>query len=374
MARKRTRVYVPQIDRVFDSVGAAAKFLDIDSSNINKVLKGKRLQAGGFNFINAESTNGRKPNIAGLRTKADRFIESLTSRQMLMQNKSLSTSGLASHPDFIDIKPNFKARRELRKNLKVLNNRMEDLRNKGLYNLAGKIVEETEQQIKSWNGEYADYYNIRSGDKLSTREVEKRLKSINVTLSNNALNELDLEQDAKRLGKVFLSERYVRKYSYIFPYVFKLFEKKFPDLDSEQVVKITNDLMELAEDQKISGEDIIKQLENVMELYASKKFIYNSYGVSPEDLRKLDRNSLNNLISLEKIMNRINEKDGIDQVLKFYIGEYTKNGFNSDIQLDNEINQLLNSYANIYKIDLNEIEDELSLSEEVLQTIEGWKY
>lgn len=374
MARKSTRVYVPQIDRVFNSVGAAAKFLDIDSSNINKVLKGKRKQVGGFNFINAESTNGRKPNIAGLRTKADRFIASMSKRQISTQYKSIEKSGLSSHPDFIDILPNFKARRDLRKNIKVLNNRMKGLRDKGLYYIAGDIVEETEQQIKDWDGEYSDYYNVRSGDKLPTREVEKRLKSIKVTLEDNSLDEKKLEQIAKRLGTVFLSERYVKKYSEIFPYVFRLFKQQYPDLDSDQILIITNDLMELSEDNKISGEEIIEQLEKIIDLYASKRFIYEAYGVGPKDLRKLDRNSLNNLISLEKLMNRINDKNSIDQILKFYIGEYAKIGFNSDAQLDNEINQLLNSYANIYKVDLNEIEEDLSLSEEVLQTIEGWKY
>lgn len=373
MARKSTRVYVPQIDRTFNSVSEAAKHLAIDSSNINKVLKGKRSQVGGFNFINAESTNGRKPNIAGLRTKADRFIESMSKRQISSQYKSLEKSGLSSHPDFIDVKPNFKARRDLRKNLKVLNNKMEDLRNKHLYYLAGDIVEETEQQIKNWDGEYSDYYNVRSGDKLSTREVEKRLKSINVTLEDDSLDEQKLEQVAKRLGKVFLSDRYVKKYSEIFPTVYRLFKANYPDLDSEQIVKITNDLMELSEDNKISGEEIIEQLKKVMDVYASKKFIYNAYGASPEDLRKLPRHQLNNLIMLEKIMNDGKSESDINFVLQYYIGKVSHNGGLIDEE-NREITTILDYYIEKHGLDYGELNDSISLSEEVLQTIEGWKY
>ena len=373
MARKSTRVYVPQIDKVFDSVSSAAKFLDLDSSNINKVLKGKRSQVGGFNFISADSTNGRKPNIAGLRSKADRFIENLSKRQMALQNKSLNTSGLASHPDFIDINPNFKARRDLRKNLKMLNNRIKDLRGKGLYNIAGEIIEEIEQQIKSWDGKYSDYYNVRSGDKLTSNDVEKRLKSVKVKLNNKTLNENYLSQTAKNLGKVFLSEQYVLNNSDIFPHVFRLLNKKFPDLDSDQIVQITNDLMELRAQNKITGEEIIQQLENIMEVYASRKFIYNAYGVAPEDLKKLDRDTLNNIIILEKIMNEGYSQDELNLYLGWLMDVIKKSGGLREEDND-ALSEIVAIYINKHGLELKELEDKTSLSEEVLQTIEGWKY
>ena len=373
MARKSTRVYVPQIDRVFDNVASAARFLDLDASNINKVLKGKRSQVGGFNFINADSTNGRKPNIAGLRTKADRFIENLSKRQMALQNKSLNTSGLASHPEFIDIKPDFKARRDLRQNLKLINSRIEDLRSKGLYFLSGDNVDEIREQIKSWDKEYSDYYNPRSSDKLPSDVVRLRLASITKRVKDRALNEDFLEDRAKTLGKIFLSETYVKKNSEIFPHVFSLLNKKFPYLDSEQVLVITNDLMELEEENKITGEEIIQQVNNLMDYYSSVRVIYEGFGVSPEELKKLDREDRNDLILLEKMMNQPNSPKNIQETLQTFIDLYKQVDFQSNPDMRNLVRRTISTIAEVNNYDLDALNEEFSLSQEVLQTIEGWR-
>lgn len=46
----RGAVYVPETGQTFPSVSAAARALGVDSSNISKVMRGKRKTAGGYHF------------------------------------------------------------------------------------------------------------------------------------------------------------------------------------------------------------------------------------------------------------------------------------------------------------------------------------
>lgn len=68
--RKKTFVYVPQVDKIYNSIADAARALQVDAGNISKVLKGKRKTAGGFNFISATGKGGGKKRKSTLQRQA----------------------------------------------------------------------------------------------------------------------------------------------------------------------------------------------------------------------------------------------------------------------------------------------------------------
>lgn len=74
MAKNSKRVYVPQVDKIFSSVAAAAKELHVNAANLYKTLTGARRSAGGFSLIDASAyKKGGKvitPNRRSLRNKA----------------------------------------------------------------------------------------------------------------------------------------------------------------------------------------------------------------------------------------------------------------------------------------------------------------
>lgn len=78
MAKKQTkRVYIPQVDKIFDSISAAARAIGVNAANLSKVISGKRKSVGGYNAISAEQyqRGGKtiKPNRLSLRRKAEKL-------------------------------------------------------------------------------------------------------------------------------------------------------------------------------------------------------------------------------------------------------------------------------------------------------------
>lgn len=72
--RGAKKIYVAELDRIFDSSAAAAKELNIDAANISKVLSGKRHTAGGYHFLPALTKTGRKKSKSSLQRQASKFI------------------------------------------------------------------------------------------------------------------------------------------------------------------------------------------------------------------------------------------------------------------------------------------------------------
>ena len=60
MKKRKNYIYVPQVDKIYNSIAEAAKDLKVDAGNISKVLKGKRKSAGGFSFLSATGKGGGK--------------------------------------------------------------------------------------------------------------------------------------------------------------------------------------------------------------------------------------------------------------------------------------------------------------------------
>ena len=68
------RIYIPEVDKIYNSFAAAAADLGVNASNLGKVLAGKRKSAGGYTVIDA-SADTRKgktitPNRRSLRNRA----------------------------------------------------------------------------------------------------------------------------------------------------------------------------------------------------------------------------------------------------------------------------------------------------------------
>ena len=76
MAKKQSkRVYIPQVDKIFDSISAAARAIGVNAANLSKGISGKRKSVGGYNALSAEPyMRGCKlitPNRKSLRRKAE---------------------------------------------------------------------------------------------------------------------------------------------------------------------------------------------------------------------------------------------------------------------------------------------------------------
>lgn len=379
-ARVTRRVYVPQVDKIYNSVADAAKELNLDASNIGKVLRGKRTNAGGFNFLDAGMSNERKANIAGLRTRADKLIAALTPRQIANQRKALETASV----DYIDAVPNFKARRELRKNLKSINTKIANIRNytspqygtHDLWNLLGNEREEIEAQIADWDGNYNDYYNVSSADKLPTETVVMRLAAIKNRLNHKQLDPDYIMGNAITLGKSFNSTLEVLENANVFPTIYRMFALAYPDIDSDQIVQITKDLMDLKKSNQISGDDLISQIKKTMAYQDSKLVLFSVYDVDVEGFKQLPKNEKNSLIKLVKMREQLTDGEGavaIDNLLQFYTNEYATNGYTSDSELQAEMDRMIKSYGKIYGADLTAIDDDLNLLNEVYNILENWR-
>lgn len=70
----RRKIYVPQTDVTYDSISLASKALNVDASNIRKVLSGQRYQAGGYNFIDATNLSSRQ-----IKSRAHKIFEDINS-------------------------------------------------------------------------------------------------------------------------------------------------------------------------------------------------------------------------------------------------------------------------------------------------------
>ena len=72
--RKKTFVYVPQVDKIYNSIAEAARALQVEAGNISKVLKGKRKTAGNLDFISAVGKGGGKRRKSTLRREYEERI------------------------------------------------------------------------------------------------------------------------------------------------------------------------------------------------------------------------------------------------------------------------------------------------------------
>lgn len=70
----KKRIYVPQLDKIFDSISDAAADLGINAANISKVLGGRRKQAGGYNFISAVTAAGKTRSRTSLRSEGRKLM------------------------------------------------------------------------------------------------------------------------------------------------------------------------------------------------------------------------------------------------------------------------------------------------------------
>lgn len=102
----KRRIYVPQIDQVFQTIAEASAALNVNAANISKVLSGKRKMAGGYNFISAVTSGGKKRSMASLRKEGRALLpdplaeerEELRKaiRAVNQQARALSKSGFGS--------------------------------------------------------------------------------------------------------------------------------------------------------------------------------------------------------------------------------------------------------------------------------------
>lgn len=237
MARKSKRVYVPQVDQIFNSITDAAKALGVNAANLSKTLTGKRKTAGGFSLVDASPTTTKdgkikKPNRRSLRRKSD---------------------------------PLYSQRIEFQKILESVNKNMQDIRTANLeyFASAAKNAMSFIDDIGRTKDNYykTDYTTL---SQLSENELEKYTAAIKryqkqSTYKKNGA-EINAEVIANRIG---LTGDILIHYSSILPLIFGILDNVYALYESDDVIEEAVELM----DNAASTEDVLVALEKASNYY-----------------------------------------------------------------------------------------------------------
>ena len=173
----KRRVYVPEIDKIFESTKAAAAALGVDPGNVSKVISSKRQTAGGYHFIDANPAPGKKrrPSKKQLRKRAGDIIP----------------------PDPLDV-----IRTELRKALDAANKQIKRLNESGFGGLSGarnELIALTDVFGQTSSG----YISTKNVNQMSEAELQKNLKAIKKLQKRRSYGIGGAIAEADRLAQTF---------------------------------------------------------------------------------------------------------------------------------------------------------------------------
>lgn len=241
----KKRIYIPEIDQVFDSISAASAALGVDAANVSKVLAGSRKTAGGYHFINAERrSSGRLPSIATLRKE---------SRELLP-------------PD-----PMQERRDELKKLINAANKQAKRLRKAGfgafssalddIMALGDELGRTKSGYLKGSEG------LIRS---LSEAEVNKYIQAIQERKKRRSYTVGGAMAEAERLAANFgTTSSRIAEMSDALPVLFSVLHNVYKDKSSDQVVAEIDEF----DDPEASPEQLIDKLGQLGDYYDKTEVI-----------------------------------------------------------------------------------------------------
>ena len=319
------RIYIPQIDKLYNSVAAAAKELGVNASNLSKVLSGKRKSAGGFTAIDASARVGSGGKM-------------ITPNRRTLRKKAASAGVVASGD------PYFAKRMELQQLLERTNAEAKQIKKSGIgffaqYN--NKALDYV-SEIGSKGGFYATDYGTLS--KLSPAELDKYIAAIKNAMKYDTFTYAGAARAtnvrADNLGITFAQ---ASQYRDIIPLVFRTLDNiQQKDYKYDEVVDQIIDAM----DNQAAPEDILNILskvdsltsnldflmtyadENYSKMHpATRKAIYDlvdAYNADPNDL------TLRHTI---KVMTQlVGDPDADEKVIRTF-AKYAKNNYmDSDAQ------------------------------------------
>lgn len=256
--RKKTFVYVPQVDKIYNSIADAAKALQVDASNISKVLKGKRKTAGGFSFISATGKGGGKKRKSTLQRQA---------------------AALAPAD------PLERKRQQLRESVTAANKQLKRLKDAGLYDFsaaAKNILGLADDLGKSSAG-----YIATSGKRfnnLSEAQIDKYLEVLDRKKKQRSYTVEGATAEAERLANNFgTTAQRIIDLSGGLPLFFNILKNLSRDQSSDDVL----DEIDAFEDPDATPEDFLQQLLDISNDQAVLQGIADTLG--GDDLFMLDK-------------------------------------------------------------------------------------
>lgn len=193
------RIYIPELDKTFETISAAAKAAGVDPSNVGKVIRGKRQTAGGFHFARIESLQ-----------QIPQFRARVKSQKQARKKQKTETK---------------------RKNalLKTVHDKLVDV-NKRVRN-AKKANTFTQDMILQQMLSHAGYFGFNKSGGYNTQL--KNLRQFSVDELSNLLDVLTREQqqytkaarnDASIAAQFGISTNQYQKYKGLAPLIFDIFK------------------------------------------------------------------------------------------------------------------------------------------------------
>lgn len=256
--RKKTFVYVPQVDKIYNSIADAAKALQVDAGNISKVLKGKRKTAGGFSFISATGKGGGKKRKSTLQRQAAALVPA---------------------------DPLERKRQQLRESVTAANKQLKRLKDAGLYDFsaaAKNILGLADDLGKSSAG-----YIATSGKRfnnLSEAQIDKYLEVLDRKKKQRSYSVEGATAEAERLANNFgTTAQRIIDLSGGLPLFFNILKNLSRDQSSDDVL----DEIDAFEDPDATPEDFLQQLLDISNDQAVLQGIADTLG--GDDLFMLDK-------------------------------------------------------------------------------------
>lgn len=232
--RKKTFVYVPQVDKIYNSIADAARALQVDAGNISKVLKGRRKTAGGFSFISATGKGGGKKRKSTLQRQA---------------------AALAPAD------PLERKRQQLRESVTAANKQLKRLKDAGLYDFsaaAKNILGLADDLGKSSAG-----YIATSGKRfnnLSEAQIDKYLEVLDRKKKQRSYTVEGATAEAERLANNFgTTAQRIIDLADGMPLFFNILKNLSKDETSDKV----REEIDAFDDPDATAEDFLQQMLNI---------------------------------------------------------------------------------------------------------------
>lgn len=310
MAKKTRRVYVPQLDKIFSSVAAAAKELRVNAANLAKTLTGARRSAGGFSLIDASAyEKGGKvvtPNRRSLRRKA-------------------------AETGFTGADPLYSKRMALADLLKDVNKNAREIRKSGLQYFAesnNKALAFTDDIGETRDGLYKTDYKTLS--KLTERELDKFSNAISKYTKYDTYTVKGADIVANiRAYHLGVTVDVLRYYKDILPYFFGVIDSiDKSKYDTDQVIEEAVDAMNDISDSSVviqalsDANDMFSRIKVFSDLIYEDNSILKNFDSIKNDLKKIlyayEYDPENDLLKdaidsiSEKIFNHITDEENGD--------------------------------------------------------------
>lgn len=254
------RIYIPQVDKIYNSVAAAAADLGVNAANLGKTLSGKRKTAGGYSAIDASAYS-----------KGGKMV---TPNRRSLRNKAAKSGVYTSAADPLAAK-----RQELQSLLIKTNTESKKIKKAGVSHFAtynNKALNFIDD-IGGKNGLYKTDYATLS--KLTAAELDKYIAAIKNMQKRDTFTLAGAMRAANvRLDAMNLTVSLANEYKEIMPLIFRIFDSiNAKDYKYDEIVAEVADAMDNGE----SPEEIIDILTKIDNVESQKvllsEIISNNY-------------------------------------------------------------------------------------------------